>query len=494
MNIFLSYASEQAAIAESIEVALSGEGHDVFRDRSDLPPGEAYHARIRAAIEDCDLFVFLISPEAVTPGRYTLTELDLARQKWPNPSGRVLPVVIAPVPSGSIPKYLNGVNHLSPTGNIPAAVAATVASLRRTRTGLRAVRPAVAVLGLVLVVAAVVAAALIVRWASERSRLAREVSSLSRAAKVQAEAGAYAGAWDSYAKAAELAPEDDEVTRARERLAMDWLENVRVTRGVGTFAAIADTVAPVLARCAASDEAPRAANCHAHLGLADALRAREGAGGLNPVAHYQRALKIDRDNVYAHALWGHHLLATPRGLAESRTHFAAALASGRERSFVRLWQLGGLLSGTNPEVENEAIRVVNEMRLKGEPIPSGTTTTAEAVAGKLWNVYYARILNGYDRESFLAAIPAADHVATYGWLFPEEQIAADRKKLRLYMLAALQEHAGAHAEALANYEAVRDALAREKSLSHGGRLPDGTLAAIARLSKAKAAQGGRNAR
>jgi hypothetical protein len=102
---------------------------------------------------------------------------------------------------------------------------------------------------------------------------------------------------------------------------------------------------------------------------------------------------------------------------------------------------------------------------------------------KFWSVYYSRVFNGYDRESFLAAIPAADHVATFGWLFTEGQISPDRKKLRLYILAALQEHAGARAEALANYQAVRDALVRDGSLAYGGRLPDGTLAAIKRLSK-----------
>jgi hypothetical protein len=489
VKIFLSYASEQTAIAESIEVALGGEGHDVFRDRSDLPSGDAYHARIRQAIDDSDLFIFLVSPEAVSAGRYTLTELDLARTKWSNPSGRVLPVVIAPTPIGSIPRYLNGVTHLSPTGNVPAAVAAAV--VRIGRPSWRAARPAVLLLGLAIVAVVV---ALTIRWVAERSRHRREVSALTSAANVQADGGAYAGAWDLYAKAAALAPEDGGVARAHERLAMDWLENIRVTRGAGTFTAIVDKVAPVLARCAATGEAPRAADCHAHLGWSDTLRGREGAGGLDPVAHYQRALKIDPNNVYAHAMWGHYLLRTPRGIAEAQTHFAAALASGRERSFVRLLQLLALLAGTNADVENEAVRVLNEMRVKGEAISGGGGMTLQEVLGRIWNVYYGRILTRYDRDSFLAAIPSADHVATFRWLFPEAQVAPDRTLLRLFILATLQEHAGARGDALANYQAVRDALARERTLGHGGPLPEGTLEAIERLSKKKPAQGGRDAR
>jgi tetratricopeptide (TPR) repeat protein len=479
VNIFLSYASEQAAIAESIEVALSADGHEVFRDRSDLPPGEAYHARIREAIAAADLFLFLVSPESVSAGRYTLTELELARDKWPNPSGRVLPVIVAPTSRGSIPGYLNGVTSLSPVGNVAASVAAAVARLGRPRWR-RAVRPSVVLLALGLLAGA----GFTIRWAAERSRLEREVSGLRQAAQVQADAGAYAAAWDLYAKAAALAPEDDDLARARERLAMDWVENIRVTVGAGTFAEIVDTVAPVLARCAATSETPRAADCHAHLGWSDALRAREGAGGLDPVAHYQRALKIDPDNVYAHAMWGHELLRTRGALADARAQFDAALASGREQPFVRLLQLASLLSGTHAEAENDAIRVVNDMRMKGEPVPGSSAATAP-LAGRLWNVYYTRVFNGYDRESFLAAIPASDHVATFLWLFTDARLAPDRRNLRLYMLAALQEHAGARAEALANYRTLRDALARDGGLASGGRLPEGTLAALERLSKAR---------
>jgi hypothetical protein len=91
-TIFLSYSSAQGEIAARIELALKGEGHAVFRDRSSLPPGESFDERIRNAIEESDLLVFLISRDSVAAGRYTLTELKFAEQKWPHPGGRVLPV------------------------------------------------------------------------------------------------------------------------------------------------------------------------------------------------------------------------------------------------------------------------------------------------------------------------------------------------------------------------------------------------------------------
>ena len=88
-RIFLSYASSLGEAAARIELSLKGEGYAVFRDRTALPPGESFDARIRAAVEESDLFVFLISPESVTPGRYcgfSLTGsgvcLDATRDAW----------------------------------------------------------------------------------------------------------------------------------------------------------------------------------------------------------------------------------------------------------------------------------------------------------------------------------------------------------------------------------------------------------------------------
>jgi TIR domain len=79
-TIFLSYSSPRSEAATRIELSLKGEGHSVFRDRSALPPGESFDARILAAIEESDLFIFLISRESILDGRYTLTELKFAEQ------------------------------------------------------------------------------------------------------------------------------------------------------------------------------------------------------------------------------------------------------------------------------------------------------------------------------------------------------------------------------------------------------------------------------
>jgi len=122
MKIFLSYASEQQAAAESIQLGLVESGHEVFFDRGSLAAGAPYLTRIAAEIQACDILIFLVSPESVAAGRYTLSELDLARRKWAHPSGHLLPVLVAPTPMASIPPYLLAVTLLKPQGNLVADV------------------------------------------------------------------------------------------------------------------------------------------------------------------------------------------------------------------------------------------------------------------------------------------------------------------------------------------------------------------------------------
>jgi len=129
VNIFLSHSSAQKDIAEGICFALQAAGHDVFFDREDLPSGQSYDKRIAEAIDGCELFVFLISPESVKKRHYALTELKVARRKWDNPSGRVLPVMVVPTPLENVPAYLKAVTILEPEGNLAAEVVMAVAEL-----------------------------------------------------------------------------------------------------------------------------------------------------------------------------------------------------------------------------------------------------------------------------------------------------------------------------------------------------------------------------
>ena len=133
MRIFLSHASEDRQAAESIALALREQGIQVFFDRTDLPPGESFDARIRQAVQRADLLIFLLSPYAIDAGSYTLNELAIAQSVWPSPDRRVLPVVLGETPLDQIPPYLRAVTLFQPEGNITAAVAEAVDRFARRR-------------------------------------------------------------------------------------------------------------------------------------------------------------------------------------------------------------------------------------------------------------------------------------------------------------------------------------------------------------------------
>ena len=150
MKIFLSYASQDAEAAKSIYFALRDQGHRVFYDRADLPAGDEFHNRIRAAIEASPLFIFLISANAVDAGSYTLTELDIAEKA----NAKLLPVALGKLAVGQLPAALKAVTFLETDGNLPAAVALAVHRIATDWRRRRLKRIAAAVTGIVVVCAA----------------------------------------------------------------------------------------------------------------------------------------------------------------------------------------------------------------------------------------------------------------------------------------------------------------------------------------------------
>ncbi len=129
MKIFLCYPKNEKDQAEPIALALRARGFEVFLDDDDLPPGRDYNVQIEAAIESADYFIFLISPDSVDSGRYTLSELEFAKRKWRKADGKVLPVMIRPTNMADIPAFLKSVDILMPKGNAAAEVSSAVAEI-----------------------------------------------------------------------------------------------------------------------------------------------------------------------------------------------------------------------------------------------------------------------------------------------------------------------------------------------------------------------------
>jgi hypothetical protein len=123
VNIFLSFASEQNDDAELIAVSLRDRGHTVFFSKDTLPAAQSFDLRIEKAVAAADLVIFLLSPQSVARGKYTLTELAFVKQKWKNPSGHVLPVMVVKTQIETIPSYLRAVGILEPEGSVAAETA-----------------------------------------------------------------------------------------------------------------------------------------------------------------------------------------------------------------------------------------------------------------------------------------------------------------------------------------------------------------------------------
>jgi hypothetical protein len=474
-TIFLSYSSPQSEAATRIELSLKGEGHAVFRDRTALPPGHSFDARIRAAIEESDLFIFLISRESVSAGRYTLTELKFAEEKWGHPAGHVLPVLTEPLPIEAIPEFLRAVTMLQPRGDLAAEVNAAVDRMAQPwwRWFLRPSGLALLVFVALLVLGSVWQG---LSWYSEYRARSRQVTALLKQGQVQSESANYNSAWKFLEDAGALHPASTEVIDAQERLAMDWLENARGSQLTGSLKDIADKVSPVLSRGAVTEKGQRAADLTAHMGWADFLRLRQGVAGLDPTRHYRRATEIEPGNVFAHTMWGFEILRKRGALVDANRHFAMALQSKRKREYVRHMQISALLWADDSELESEAIRVANEMRKGGETMPPGTPESSDT--WRLWNIYYSRLISGHDKPQFLSALTSQDHLATFRWLYPEDQLPKDKYPLYIYILAQLQELNGDRASALALYRQLQSQLG-----SSPGALADGADAAIERLSK-----------
>jgi hypothetical protein len=152
MRIFISYASEQFDTAKRLNLGLLNSGNDVFFDRDDLPAGAFYDDRIRTAVQNSHLFIFLISKDSIRKGAYALSELSMAEKRWSQPSGKILPVLFDDTPIDTLPPYLRAVSVLVPTGDLVAEVLDSVARLSGDRRRVLSRRAAVVAL-LLLVVA-----------------------------------------------------------------------------------------------------------------------------------------------------------------------------------------------------------------------------------------------------------------------------------------------------------------------------------------------------
>jgi hypothetical protein len=474
MKIFLSYSSTDRDLADRIRLALLAEDHTVFFDRNDLAPGLAYDARIADGIKQADLFLFLISPESVTEGRYTLTELGFAQRKWSHPDRHVLPVMIRSTPFDRIPPYLKAVTILNPAGDIPAEVAGEIRRMAPSwlrRSGF--------VIGTVVTA---IAAGIFFVWSGFGSQ-AGQTAALVQAAQSFEAAGEYSAAWDKIREAGTHLDQSPltrlfhrslvtDVRSQQADIAVAWLDHMRLREGEH-FSDVVAPLLPSLDEAIAATEGQRKADLLAHRGWADFLRSRDSSQHMTPETYYRQAIDIDPRNAYAHAMWGHWILWRHGKLDEAREHFNAALAGGRQRPYVREMQLIAMSLGRRDETEAELLRIAHEMAINNEPIP-------ERARSDIRSIYYFSCGRASgSMERLLKSQPAMAHIEVLRRLMLDINQSDTTTIPPQLCLARLEEQAGLREEALTTYRAL------QTRLSPSSDLWAPTQAAVTRLSRMK---------
>jgi hypothetical protein len=296
-------------------------------------------------------------------------------------------------------------------------------------------------------------------------------------ASAQRRRGQLLEALATLARARDAAPASEAVRQAQEGVAMEWIRNVRVEGGKGSFGDAIKPAVAVLDASLPSASGTRRADLLAHQGWATFLLWRDGNRQLNPTDWYRDALSIDPGNPYANAMQAHWVLFQDDNVPQAVKLFDTALQSGREKEAVRLLQWAGYNNAKTPESEAERLRVADAMRREGAKLTMGQ-------AQALWAPYYFDLSPSHDsdRQTLLSALPPDDHISTMRWAFEEYAAKEPSRRLTMRFYEALL-----HEKAGRVDQAVQDLRALNKELSNSpGSLQDAVQRALRRLQGARA--------
>lgn len=311
----------------------------------------------------------------------------------------------------------------------------------------------------------------VAKYLHNREETGKKVATLLTTEAAEQKAGDYSAGWQTLEKAVQLDPDSGRVRTAQEELAIQWLEDVHLQESQ-KFSDVTGKVEPILLRAVASSKpGSRQADLRAHVGWAYFLESRDGTPNLDPTRAYREAVAEDPNNPYAQAMWGHWLLwHNCEQIPEAKVHFAAALAPQREGDYVRRLELSALLNCHTRQSDLEVIRVANEMREEGR-------RPDDWARGHILDIYSGEFApRTAETLEFVSALPPAEHVATFRWLFDDLNSDDNSRGARTYYLAEIQEAGGQRQEALANYTLAL------RQMSQYSTLKEAADAGVKRLS------------
>ena len=106
-DVFVSYSRRDTGYVASLAAELRARDKEVWVDTEGLADAEVFPAALRAAIEQADAFVYVISPEAAS-SRYCTTEVDHAHGL----GKRIVPVLLRPVSDDELPPEIRDRNWI----------------------------------------------------------------------------------------------------------------------------------------------------------------------------------------------------------------------------------------------------------------------------------------------------------------------------------------------------------------------------------------------
>jgi tetratricopeptide (TPR) repeat protein len=271
-----------------------------------------------------------------------------------------------------------------------------------------------------------------------------ETSDIDPMVQIQLDASDYPAAWSAVRDARERQPGAPGLDALEVRVAEAWVRDMQQRDG-RTFTELVDPLLPALYRAASSPDKQTAADALAHVGFASFLKNRDDGGKrLDPEASYRKALDLDPTNVYANALLGHWLLVSGKPVSAAQPYFEAALKTGRERAFVREYQIGALRWNRDQPGTLAVLHVCNDMRQHGELLD---LELRQRIVSATYSVPSRELFDALE-----IALPPREHLATFLWLV--EGMDVDGSAYTRFFVARLSEAAGDCAKALPIYEAL----------------------------------------
>jgi tetratricopeptide (TPR) repeat protein len=313
------------------------------------------------------------------------------------------------------------------------------------------------------------------KYLYSRAETRKNLAALLATEAEQEKSHDYSSAWQTLERAAKVDSASSKVRAAQEKLAVAWMDEVYFMESQ-EYSAVAQRLEPLLSRAAAAAKPGREqADLRARVGWAYFLESRDGTSAVDPTGPFREAVAEDANNPYAEAMWGYSLLWKQcYRIREAASHFAAAISSQREGQFVRRLQLYALLGCNTEEADREVVRVANAMR-------KGQQTVDDLQRSDILGRYFFELGHVKPESSaFINAVPPAEHVTTFHWLFDSFDASTDgdspNRVSHLYYLAQLQEAAGQRDEALASYKSLLSRITRTSTFW------DASNAAVKRLT------------